>query len=254
MLTLILTIANKDFILIDSVTRYIIPCPTRWHFYTQLLSSKVIGFSCCPVSIRCLSRTIEAAVRNGPSPAVQHIIIKSNPSRAGLAAKLSQRVHIVCVVKGGQVCVIGPAVTLCFTPALRFVHKVVLVRESWAKGEEVCSQKAENQFWSLDFVPKRNDQLSWCKYSTFKILNSKFFTFKMNLNFFNHADYSHYIWKCSVIRHSSAETYQIRERRGAWFSYFLVLLSQIDLRNRETACKWTLCCMREGFYNLPYVH
>ena len=138
MLTLTLTIANKA--LKDSVTRYIIPFSTTEHFSTQLLSISVIGFSCCPVSIRSLSRTIEAAVRNGPSPAVQHIIMKSNPSRAGLAAKLSQCVHIVCVVKGGQVCVMGPAVTLCFSPALRFIYKVVLVRESWAKGED-CSQK-----------------------------------------------------------------------------------------------------------------
>lgn len=194
-LTLTLTIANKAYALKDSVTRYIIPCSTRWHFSTQLLSSIVIGFSCSPVSIRCLSRTIEAAVRNGPSPAVQHIIIKSNPSRAGLAAKLSQCVHIVCVVKGGQVCVMGPAVTLCFSPALRFVHKVVLVRESWAKGEEACSQKAENQFWSLDFVPKRNDQKSWCKFSTFKIHNCKSSRSKCTLIFSIMPIFLHYIWR-----------------------------------------------------------
>lgn len=50
--------------------------------HTVLLPIKIVGLISKPVSKLCLSFTVEAAVTQGPSPAVYQVIIETYPSLA----------------------------------------------------------------------------------------------------------------------------------------------------------------------------
>lgn len=62
------------------------PCAKVWtpskQLHTVLFVIKIVGLPSIPVSKLCLSFTIEMAIIQGPSPAIQQIIIETYPSLA----------------------------------------------------------------------------------------------------------------------------------------------------------------------------